>query len=70
MLLQNNSWVAVTLIIGVFVVFGGDLYSVEGRPYRILMDTDVDTDDFFAFLYLLKLNRSEFRLEVSRDSLY
>ncbi|XP_044484801.1 uncharacterized protein LOC123210486 [Mangifera indica] len=64
MLLQNNSWVAVTLIIGVFVVFGGDLYSVEGRPYRILMDTDVDTDDFFAFLYLLKLNRSEFRLEA------
>ncbi|PWA77518.1 inosine/uridine-preferring nucleoside hydrolase domain-containing protein [Artemisia annua] len=33
-------------------------------PHRILLDTDVDTDDFFAILYLLKLNRSEFSLEV------
>nr|GEX73276.1 hypothetical protein [Tanacetum cinerariifolium] len=32
-------------------------------PHRILLDTDVDTDDFFAILYLLKLNRSEFSLE-------
>ena len=34
-------------------------------PRRILLDTDVDTDDFFALLYLLKLNRSEFELKVS-----
>lgn len=35
-----------------------------GRPHRILLDTDVDTDDLFALLYLLKLNRSEFDLQV------
>ncbi|KAK9077796.1 hypothetical protein SSX86_006134 [Deinandra increscens subsp. villosa] len=34
-----------------------------GNPYRILLDTDVDTDDLFAILYLLKLNRSEFDLQ-------
>lgn len=31
---------------------------------RILLDTDVDTDDFFALLYILKLNRSEIDLKV------
>lgn len=41
-----------------------NLDRVEGRPHRILLDTDVDTDDFFALLYILKLNRSEFELEV------
>lgn len=55
------------LIIG--VVLGGDGQSVEGRPHRILLDTDVDTDDFFAILYLLKLNRSEFDLQVHHLSL-
>lgn len=43
-------------------VIGGD---VDGRlPHRILLDTDVNPDDIFALLYLLKLNRSEFSLEV------
>ncbi|KAL2229807.1 uncharacterized protein LOC105171457 isoform X2 [Sesamum indicum] len=37
---------------------------VEGLPHRILLDTDVDTDDFFALLYILKLNRSEFDLQA------
>lgn len=37
----------------------------EGRPRRIILDTDVDTDDLFALLYILKLDRSEFHLEVS-----
>lgn len=31
---------------------------------RILLDTDVDTDDFLALLYILKLNRSEIDLKV------
>ncbi|TMW86722.1 hypothetical protein EJD97_020960 [Solanum chilense] len=31
---------------------------------RILLDTDVDTDDFFALLYILKLNRSEIDLKA------
>ncbi|XP_068663038.1 nucleoside hydrolase 3-like [Aristolochia californica] len=33
---------------------------VKGVPHRILLDTDMDMDDFFALLYLLKLNKSEF----------
>ncbi|KAL8264059.1 hypothetical protein R6Q59_022189 [Mikania micrantha] len=31
---------------------------------RVLLDTDVDTDDFFAILYLLKLNRSQVDLQA------
>ncbi|XP_055818188.1 nucleoside hydrolase 3-like [Solanum dulcamara] len=36
---------------------------VEGL-HRILLDTDVDTDDFFALFYILKLNRSEMDLKA------
>ncbi|CAI9779793.1 unnamed protein product [Fraxinus pennsylvanica] len=43
---------------------GADIFCVKGRPQRILLDTDVDTDDLFALLYLLKLNRSEFDLQA------
>ncbi|KAA8548540.1 hypothetical protein F0562_000193 [Nyssa sinensis] len=60
MSLQRYICIAI-VIIG---MVGAELYSVEGRPYRILLDTDVDTDDFFALLYLLKLNRSEFDLQA------
>ena len=35
-------------------------------PRRILVDTDVDTDDIFAILYLLKQDRSEFDLKVCK----
>ncbi|KAL2534577.1 inosine-uridine preferring nucleoside hydrolase family protein [Abeliophyllum distichum] len=41
-----------------------DIYCVKGQPQRILLDTDMDTDDFFALLYLLKLNRSEIDLQA------
>ncbi|XP_078179184.1 nucleoside hydrolase 5-like isoform X3 [Carex rostrata] len=34
------------------------------KPRRLLLDTDMDTDDFFALLYLLKQNRSEFDLKA------
>ncbi|PNX91731.1 hypothetical protein L195_g047865, partial [Trifolium pratense] len=44
---------------GTSAVFGG----AEGNPHRIVVDTDVDTDDLLALLYLLKLNTSQFRLE-------
>ncbi|XP_074580355.1 nucleoside hydrolase 3-like [Curcuma longa] len=37
---------------------------VTAKPRRILLDTDVDTDDFFALLYILKQNRSEFDLKA------
>jgi len=51
-------WLAVAVVL----LFVGGF--VEGKPHRILVDTDVDTDDFFALLYLLKLNTSQFKLEV------
>ncbi|KAG4929288.1 hypothetical protein AAZX31_17G020700 [Glycine max] len=53
-------WVAVAVAVTALIITGG------GRgcaPHRILVDTDVDTDDFFALLYLLKLNTSQFQLE-------
>lgn len=53
---------AVLLVSCLGRVIGGD---ADGRlPHRILLDTDVNSDDIFALLYLLKLNRSEFNLEV------
>ncbi|URE46192.1 Inosine-uridine preferring nucleoside hydrolase [Musa troglodytarum] len=36
----------------------------EAKPRRILLDTDMDTDDFFALLYLLKQNPSQFDLKA------
>ncbi|WCJ23642.1 inosine-uridine preferring nucleoside hydrolase family protein [Euphorbia peplus] len=56
MLFQKSFWMIIVLLITVI--------SVEAIPHRILLDTDVDTDDFFALLYLLKLNRSEFELKA------
>lgn len=67
MLFQKHFWGVLVVLV---VIIGGSLQTVvEGRPHRILLDTDVDTDDFFALLYLLKLNRSEFQLEVSSWSI-
>ncbi|KAK7412611.1 hypothetical protein VNO78_04107 [Psophocarpus tetragonolobus] len=54
-------WVAVVFI--VLTSVGAALDSVKAKPHRILLDTDVDSDDVLALLYLLKLNRSEFQLE-------
>ncbi|KAH6755511.1 inosine-uridine preferring nucleoside hydrolase family protein [Perilla frutescens var. hirtella] len=45
-------------------LIGSSTHCVEGRPRRIILDTDVDTDDLFALLYILKLNKSEFHLEA------
>jgi hypothetical protein len=63
MLLQKVTAAAVTvlfiIIIGTTCVIG-----TKGNPHRIVVDTDVDTDDLLALLYLLKLNTSQFQLEV------
>jgi hypothetical protein len=60
MLLHNRLAAAVLfLIIGTTGVIGA-----EGNPHRIVVDTDVDTDDLFALLYLLKHNTSKFQLEA------
>ncbi|KAH8499885.1 hypothetical protein H0E87_015215 [Populus deltoides] len=55
---------AVVVLINVLELARASLCTDGGKPHRILLDTDVDTDDFFALLYLLKLNRSEFELEA------
>ncbi|KAL8139595.1 hypothetical protein V2J09_005616 [Rumex salicifolius] len=62
MVLKNQTW-ALAVLITVIMGIASNLNAVTSRPYRMLMDTDVDTDDFFALLYLLKLNRSEFDLK-------
>ncbi|KAM1442846.1 hypothetical protein ACFXTI_010262 [Malus domestica] len=46
-------------VIGCFRVL---LNPVEAQPRRILVDTDVDTDDVLALLYLLKQSKTEFDL--------
>lgn len=56
-------WVVVVLIM--LTTLGVALDNVMAKPRRILLDTDVDLDDVFALIYLLKHNRSEFQLEVS-----
>ncbi|GMI64143.1 nucleoside hydrolase 3 [Hibiscus trionum] len=58
----RSFWIIIIVLI--VDVFGAKLYSVPATRRRILLDTDVDTDDIFALLYLLKLNRSEFELEA------
>ncbi|XP_039061244.1 uncharacterized protein LOC120205437 [Hibiscus syriacus] len=62
MLWLTSFWIVIIVII--VDAFGAKVYAVPAKPHRILLDTDVDTDDFFALLYLLKLNKSEFELEA------
>ncbi|GFP98628.1 probable uridine nucleosidase 1 [Phtheirospermum japonicum] len=45
-------------------LIGSNIYYTDGRPHRILLDTDVDTDDVFALLYILKLDTSIFDLQA------
>ncbi|TVU19338.1 hypothetical protein EJB05_35482, partial [Eragrostis curvula] len=55
-------WAMVVMAMAAFVFAGG---AAEAAPAtrRILMDMDMDIDDFFAMLYILKQNRSEFELK-------
>lgn len=57
------------LVVTILGILGHDLPCVMSSPHRILLDTDVDTDDFIALLYLLKLNKTEFDLVVSLSTL-
>ncbi|KAJ6764117.1 INOSINE-URIDINE PREFERRING NUCLEOSIDE HYDROLASE FAMILY PROTEIN [Salix koriyanagi] len=65
MLQQKNLWVLLAMVNIIGLIAGFDyLCHAEGKPHRIVLDTDVDTDDLLALFYLLKLNRSEFELEA------
>lgn len=54
------------LYVVLFVMLIGlmDCYGADAKAKRILLDTDLGTDDLFALFYMLKQNRSEFALEV------
>ncbi|OEL27510.1 hypothetical protein BAE44_0011471 [Dichanthelium oligosanthes] len=56
-------WTTAAVLVVVAVVVAGGV-EVEDGPQRILLDTDMDTDDLLALIYLLKQNRSEFELKV------
>uniref|UniRef100_A0A1J3J1P5 Pyrimidine-specific ribonucleoside hydrolase RihA n=1 Tax=Noccaea caerulescens TaxID=107243 RepID=A0A1J3J1P5_NOCCA len=55
-------WFLSTTVVTILGLLGQNIPSVLSSPHRILVDTDIDTDDLFAILYLLKLNKSEFDL--------
>ncbi|KAL9993615.1 putative inosine/uridine-preferring nucleoside hydrolase domain, ribonucleoside hydrolase [Helianthus debilis subsp. tardiflorus] len=63
---MKGLWLWSSLLCALTMVVGGtSRYNVRGGPsYRLILDTDVDTDDLFALLYLLKSNRSEFNLQA------
>ena len=42
--------------------------AAAAAPRRLLVDTDMDTDDLLALLYILKQNRSEFDVKVGAMS--
>ncbi|XP_059311939.1 nucleoside hydrolase 3-like isoform X1 [Lycium ferocissimum] len=56
----------VALMMIIISIFGSNMWNgVKGHgPSRILLDTDMATDDIFALLYLLKLNRSQINLQA------
>ncbi|KAJ8766470.1 hypothetical protein K2173_022529 [Erythroxylum novogranatense] len=60
---RKRIWVA-TIVFFVILVGVNWFITDEKRPHRILLDTDVDTDDLLALLYLLKVDQSEFKLEA------
>jgi hypothetical protein len=60
MLLRRLAAAAAVLLL----IVARSFIEVEGKPHRIVVDTDVATDDLLALLYLLKLNTSQFQFEV------
>lgn len=63
--MMTQRCVCIYVCMMMMMMIGVTTCCVEGRPRRILLDTDVDTDDLFALLYILKLNRSQFDLQVT-----
>ncbi|XP_045831329.1 uncharacterized protein LOC123922676 [Trifolium pratense] len=56
MLLPRLAAAAAVLLL----IVARSVIEAEGKPHRIVVDTDVATDDLLALLYLLKLNTSQF----------
>ncbi|GJN14234.1 hypothetical protein PR202_gb01032 [Eleusine coracana subsp. coracana] len=53
----------VLMVAMAFVIVGGAAAAEVAPPRRILMDMDMDIDDFLGMLYIIKQNRSEFELK-------
>ncbi|XP_015875259.2 nucleoside hydrolase 3 [Ziziphus jujuba] len=62
MLLKILVWLQI-MVLRLDVLNSGDYYA-QAQPRRILVDTDMDGDDVFALLYLLKQNKTEFDLQA------
>ncbi|OQU77984.1 uncharacterized protein LOC8085119 isoform X3 [Sorghum bicolor] len=62
--LRRTTAAAVLMVLVAFVVVVAGGAEAEAGPHRILLDTDMDTDDLLALLYILKQNRSEFDLKA------
>ncbi|KAK2358162.1 inosine-uridine preferring nucleoside hydrolase family protein [Trifolium repens] len=60
MLLPSLDAAAAVLLL----IVAGSVIKAEGKPHRIVVDTDVATDDLLALLYLLMLNTSQFQFEA------
>ncbi|VAH19123.1 unnamed protein product [Triticum turgidum subsp. durum] len=59
-------WFAVARTLFLLLLVALAQLAGAGRPppHRILVDTDIDTDDLFAILYLLKHDRAEFDVKA------
>src|SRR4051812_10264955 len=60
---SSPSWAAAIALVSLFAVAGVAAAGAPA-PRRILVDTDMDTDDLFALLYILKQDRSQFDVKV------
>ena len=60
---SSRSWTAAVALVSLFAVVA---VAAAGAPVprRILVDTDMDTEDLFALLYILKQDRSKFDVKV------
>ena len=59
----SRSWTAAVALVSLFAV-AGVAAAGAGTPRRILVDTDMDTEDLFALLYILKQDRSKLDVKV------
>ncbi|XP_020198061.1 nucleoside hydrolase 3 [Aegilops tauschii subsp. strangulata] len=60
---SSRSWTAAVALVSLFAVVA---VAAAGAPVprRILVDTDMDTEDLFALLYILKQDRSKFDVKA------
>ncbi|XP_057771880.1 nucleoside hydrolase 3-like [Salvia miltiorrhiza] len=66
MMRERDACICICILIVITALIRSNTNNVEElrRRRRILLDTDMDTDDLFALLYILKLNTSHFDLQA------